>query len=53
MVKIEREQQKAQEPSKRVGTGQPERVPTHEGSQLGSPKTAEETTTSMPSDKEA
>lgn len=32
--------QRAQEPSKRVGSGQNPRVPTHEGSQLGTPTTA-------------
>jgi hypothetical protein len=35
-MKIEREQQKAQEPSRRVGQTQSPRVPTHEGSQLTS-----------------
>ena len=39
-IKIEREEQKAQEPSKRVGSGQSPRVSTGEGSQLGSPKEA-------------
>jgi len=52
-IKIDREEQKAQEPSKRVGSGQSPRVPTHEGSQLGTPKTAGDTTTKMPADKEA
>ena len=52
-VKIEREKQTPQKPNNRVGTGQPERVPTHEGSMLGTPVVAGETTGSMPSDKEA
>jgi hypothetical protein len=51
-IKIDREEQTAQEPSKRVGTGQDTRVPTHEGSDLGTPQTAGNTTTSMPSTAE-
>lgn len=47
-VKIEREEQKAQEPSARVGDNQSERVPTHEGSQLGKPVKAGETATGIP-----
>lgn len=52
-MKIDREEQKAQEPSKRTGDGQDSRVPTHEGSQLDAPTTAGDTTSNMPSDKEA
>lgn len=48
-----KDQQKAQEPSARNGDNQGERVPTHEGSQLGSPTTAGETTKAMPKDSEA
>jgi len=48
-MQIEREEQKAQEPNKRVGSGQSPRVPTHEGSQLESPKTAGNTESGMPS----
>lgn len=35
-----KDMQKAQEPSKRTGDGQEDRVPTHEGSQLGKPEKA-------------
>ena len=52
-MKIDREEQKAQEPNARTGDGQSPRVPTHEGSDLGTPKTAGNTETSMPTDKEA
>lgn len=38
-----KDMQKAQKPSARVGSGQSPRVPTHEGSQLGSPKKAKVT----------
>ena len=52
-MKIEREEQKAQEPSRRVGQTQSQTVSTHEGSQLGSPNKAGVVTNAMPSDKEA
>ena len=52
-VKIEREAQKPQKPNARVGDNQAERIPTHEGSMLGSPTAAGNTAASMPSDKQA
>lgn len=36
-----KDMQKPQEPSARVGDGQEDRVPTHEGSQLGAPEKAQ------------
>jgi len=47
-IKIEREEQTAQNPNARQGDNQSERVPTHEGSDLGSPVVADETESSMP-----
>lgn len=47
-LKIEREEQKAQNPNARVGDNQSEKVPTHEGSQLDSPVIAKETEGSTP-----
>jgi hypothetical protein len=40
IINNKRVAQNAQEPSKRVGSGQTNRVPSHEGSQLGSPSKA-------------
>ena len=44
IIENEKVAQNPQEPSKRVGSGQSPRVPTHEGSQLGSPSTAKNST---------
>ena len=47
-IKIEREEQKAKMPNARVGDNQATTVPTHEGSQLGSPSKAGETVAKTP-----
>ena len=47
-MQIEREEQKAQEPSARVGDNQSEKVSTNEGSQLGSPVMAGVTVGKVP-----
>lgn len=43
-----KDMQKAQKPKARTGTGQATRVPTHEGSNLGTPKAAGETVSKTP-----
>ena len=47
-IQITREEQSAQKPNARTGDNQDNRVPTHEGSQLGSPTTAQESESSIP-----